>query len=454
MGAKQSKSGKLSQQNGQNGGAAGDDLDTFNKTSTLPASFRDSTKADDDVTKTGTLPREGAAEHEQNTSFSKRFRRSVSKLIGKDEKGEKSPKKDINQEAGCCANGDASSPVKKSQDEGDAVKSPVDHKLAQKIARAKFFQDLYTTPTNVPKPPRSHNISFDKESGDETVDGKLTPVVKLIEKHQEAIEKHQEEIRNSMSSPDVMKTRMESFRKSKLIESNEKAEVKQEVCITTESSQQQSSSVQKTEHSVEQTESCSSKIEERKESVSMSQSSSVQSATVVEKSETISEQSSVQKTESSIQQTESSVQKIESSEFKSQEVAESMQVTSSESVSVSSEEKSMKCEEVSMVAEMSSTTSESSSMRVESSSATAVESTMENISQSSVQQSETLSTQEFSAVQTSEIKTSQESEESETVNNEEALMEKEESNQVERNDDQESEEDAGAKSDAESEPED
>ena len=216
MGAKQSKGGKVTQQNGTDAAAAEEGLDTFNKTSTLPATFR---AKDDDVTKTGTLPREGVA-LDRNTSFSKRFRKSVSKLISpskKDEKPEVQKEKDDKE----VLNGEAS-PVDK--DERDAgPKSPVDHKLAQKIARAKFFQDLYTTPTNVPKPPRSHNVSLDNgnvSSAEDRVDS-TTPVVKLVQKHQEAIEKHQEEIRNSMSSPDILKGRMDSFRKSRVVENNE-----------------------------------------------------------------------------------------------------------------------------------------------------------------------------------------------------------------------------------------
>ena len=103
MGAKQSKGGKVTVQNVTD--ANGDEnLDTFNKTSTLPATFR---AKDDDVIKSGTLPREGVA-LDRNTSFSKRFRKSVSKLIGVSEKDEKSPKdsspqKENNQEI---SNGD------------------------------------------------------------------------------------------------------------------------------------------------------------------------------------------------------------------------------------------------------------------------------------------------------------------------------------------------------------
>ena len=223
MGAKQSKGGKVAQ-NGQTETAENSEgLDTFNKTSTLPATFRNNGK-EDDVTKTGTLPREGVANLDRNTSFSKRFRKSVSKLIGN---GEKEPKTELSPQkenkADVTDNGESSSPKKEDGPRVRGPMSPVDHKIAQKMARAKFFQELYTTPTNVPKPPRSHNVSMDNGSveGD---DGKTTPVVKLIEKHTEAIVKHQEEIRASMGSPDILQERLESFRKSKVIEHSEKME--------------------------------------------------------------------------------------------------------------------------------------------------------------------------------------------------------------------------------------
>ena len=65
MGAKQSKGGKVAQ-NGQTETAENSEgLDTFNKTSTLPATFRNG--KEDDVTKTGTLPREGVANLESLT---------------------------------------------------------------------------------------------------------------------------------------------------------------------------------------------------------------------------------------------------------------------------------------------------------------------------------------------------------------------------------------------------
>merc|ERR1712045_909081 len=132
-----------------------------------------------------------------------------------------------------------------------------------KIARAKFFQDLYSTPTNVPKPPRSRNGFSPQENGlsEDDVDqaNNTTPVVKLIEKHQEAIEKHQEEIRSSMGSPDILKGRMDSFRKSKLVEGSEACAVEKEA-----------TKIEETKQEVRQEESSSSfkKVENISESIS------------------------------------------------------------------------------------------------------------------------------------------------------------------------------------------
>jgi len=223
MGAKQSKSGEVKQNGADKSGEEGQDsLDTFDKTSTLPVTFR---SKDDETEKSGTLPREGVAAFDRNTSFSKRFRKSVSKLVGHKAKQEGCTDSIITEDSDKKKeiNGD----FNKNKDEKEStVKSPIDHKLAQKIARAKFFQELYSTPTNVPKPPRSRNGFSLNESGvsEDGIDSKAnntTPVVKLIEKHQEAIEKHQEEIRNSMGSPDILKGRMDSFRKSKLVENSD-----------------------------------------------------------------------------------------------------------------------------------------------------------------------------------------------------------------------------------------
>jgi len=319
MGAKQSKGGKVTVQNGTD--ANGEEgLDTFNKTSTLPATFRNK---EEDANKSGTLPRDGVS-LDRNTSFSKRFRKSVSKLIGVNEKDEKSPHESSPQKETSPevpnSNGEIS--PSKSKDENDStVKSPVDHKLAQKIARAKFFQELYTTPTNVPKPPRSHNVSIDTENGEDHVDKSGTPVVKLIERHQEAIEKHQEEIRNSMSSPDILKDRLESYRKSKLIENAEKSSIS----IKKDDSIIQEEIVSGTETT---SESCSLKMEKKEEQVSSQMSTQIAAestqitteSTQMQTSESVSESSSVQETSS---------QKVAVTETKSQFVAESLETNES-----------------------------------------------------------------------------------------------------------------------------
>jgi len=314
MGAKQSKGGKVTVQNGTDANAE-EGLDTFNKTSTLPATFRNK---EEDANKSGTLPRDGVS-LDRNTSFSKRFRKSVSKLIGVNEKDEKSPhdsspQKETSPEVPN-SNGEIS--PSKSKDENDStVKSPVDHKLAQKIARAKFFQELYTTPTNVPKPPRSHNVSIDTDNGEDHVDKSGTPVVKLIERHQEAIEKHQEEIRNSMSSPDILKDRLESYRKSKLIENAEKSSIsvkKDEMVSLTEST----------------SESCSMKVEKKEEQVSSQMSTHmIKEATQVQSAESASESTLIQTSESVSESSavhETSSQKVSVTETKSQFIAESIE---------------------------------------------------------------------------------------------------------------------------------
>jgi len=342
MGAKQSKGGKV-KQNGTE--TPGDEaLDTFDKTSTLPATFK---AKDDEKTKCGTLPREGVA-LDRNTSFSKRFRKSVSKLVGHKGKQEgctDSPKTDDNLE-----NKDENNAnLNNTKDEKDStVKSPIDPKLAQKIARAKFFQDLYSTPTNVPKPPRSRNGFSPQENGvsEDDVD-RTTPVVKLIEKHQEAIEKHQEEIRSSMGSPDILKGRMDSFRKSKLVENNETFAVEKESTMIEETKQevrQEESSFKKVEENISQS------VSEQKHSVTEQSQVSQSEASVVIKEESSSvlkqEESHAMKEEITIKSESNLVQEsstlIETvSEEKKEETFESMQVTEEfSSVQVSGQEES------------------------------------------------------------------------------------------------------------------
>eukprot|EP00092_Neocalanus_flemingeri_P000912 GFUD01000970.1.p1 GENE.GFUD01000970.1~~GFUD01000970.1.p1 ORF type:complete len:697 (+),score=241.88 GFUD01000970.1:190-2280(+) len=213
MGAKFSKGGKV-KQNGTDA-ALDESLDTFNKTSTLPASFR---KKDDEVTKSGTLPR-GGANLDRSTSFSKRFRKSVTKLVGQKEvienasesQGPTEPSSVVLGQEEC--NGKlkdvAEEEVDSKQETPRREVREVDSKTAQKRARAQFFQELYTSKeqAHIPKPPRSRNIPSPLQKVD--VDADLivpaaigTPVVKLIEKHEEAIEKQQEhnETNNSINS--------------------------------------------------------------------------------------------------------------------------------------------------------------------------------------------------------------------------------------------------------------
>jgi len=197
MGAKFSKGGKLK----QNGGDVkhDDSLDTFNKTSTLPASFR---KKDEEVAKAGTLPR-GGVDLNRNTSFSKRFRKSITKLVGKNEIPEEGiGSQNLTETKSEIVLPDEPEATNKdvSKEEVDARKedgpTEMDVKTAQKIARAKFFQDLYNSKeqAHIPKPPRNRNIPSPSEKitqdADITVPVTLgTPVGKLIKKHEGEIEK-------------------------------------------------------------------------------------------------------------------------------------------------------------------------------------------------------------------------------------------------------------------------
>ena len=374
MGAKQSKGGKVKQNGTESAGDEG--LETFDKTSTLPATFK---AKEEEMTKCGTLPREGVA-LDRNTSFSKRFRKSVSKLVGHKGKQEgctDSPKTEDNLE-----NKDENgADLNKTKDEKDStVKSPIDPKLAQKIARAKFFQDLYSTPTNVPKPPRSRNGFSPQENGlsEDDVDraNNTTPVVKLIEKHQEAIEKHQEEIRSSMGSPDILKGRMDSFRKSKLVENNEAYAVEKESTKIEESKQE----VRQEQSSFTKVENISQSISEQKHSVTevssqvasqVTEQSQVSEslASVVIKEESTSvlkqEESHAMKEEITIKSESNLVQESSStlmetgSEEKKEETFESMQVTEEfSSVQVSGQEESEIHIETKSTSEMRSQSSE------------------------------------------------------------------------------------------------
>jgi len=217
MGAKFSKGGKVK----QNGTDATHDesLDTFNKTSTLPASFR---KKDDEVTKTGTLPR-GGVDLDRNKSFSKRFRKSITKLVGQNEVKEEAsesetPSKPCNNAINQDENKENLKDVVEEQVDSTPKSTPkeLDIKTAQKIARARFFQDLYNSkePAQIPKPPRSRNLPSPVETDAELPSQSTlgTPVVKLIKKHEGEIEKQQELIgtNNSINIPEKEKKDVES----------------------------------------------------------------------------------------------------------------------------------------------------------------------------------------------------------------------------------------------------
>merc|ERR1711997_20440 len=204
-----------------------------------------------------------------------------------------------------------------------------------------------------PKPPRSRNGFSPQENGvsEDDVD-RTTPVVKLIEKHQEAIEKHQEEIRSSMGSPDILKGRMDSFRKSKLVENNEAYAVEKESTKIEETKQE----VREEQSSFKKVENISQSISEQKHSVTevASQVTEQSQASVVIKEESTSasvlkqEESHAMKEEITIKSESNLVQESSStlietgSEEKREETLESMQVTTEEfsSVQVSRQEES------------------------------------------------------------------------------------------------------------------
>merc|ERR1712141_762063 len=209
--------------------------------------------------------------------------------------------------------------------------------------------DLYSTPTNVPKPPRGRNGFSPQDNGvsEDDVD-RTTPVVKLIEKHQEAIEKHQEEIRSSMGSPDILKGRMDSFRKSKLVENNETFAVEKESTMiegTKQKVRQEESSFKKVEENISQS------VSEQKHSVTEQSQVSQSETSVVIKEESSSvlkqEESHAMKEEITIKSESNLVQESSStlvetlSEEKKEETFESMQVTEEfSSVQVSGQKES------------------------------------------------------------------------------------------------------------------
>jgi len=237
MGAKFSKGGKV-KQNGTDA-AHDESLDTFNKTSTLPASFR---KKEAEITQSGTLPRSGG-DLNRSTSFSKRFRKSITKLVAQKEVSENEIASDsqvpTEPSSVVLGHGECEDKLKDViEEEVDSKersphKTPrkevlvtphreIDPKIAQKRARAQFFQELYNSkePVHIPKPPRSRNIPSPLEKVDTDSDVKVpaanvigTPVVKLIEKHEEAIEKQHKHIEanNTINSPESERKETDSI---------------------------------------------------------------------------------------------------------------------------------------------------------------------------------------------------------------------------------------------------
>ena len=187
MGAKFSKTGKGE----KTLECAGDETsDTFDKTSTLPATFK---KKDEEVNKAGTLPRGGL---DRSTSFSKRFRKSMTRLVGhKKVSDDAKPVTEPDKTEENAVKEDDNAAEKDNLKEEVETKEEVedDLKTAQKKARAQFFENMYSSeePVNIPKPPRStpqpEMEKVTEEDEIETVSVSLigTPVVKLIDKHEE-----------------------------------------------------------------------------------------------------------------------------------------------------------------------------------------------------------------------------------------------------------------------------
>jgi len=175
--------------------------DTFNKTSTLPATFK---KKDEEVNKAGTLPRGGL---DRSTSFSKRFRKSMTRLVGHkkvndDAKPVTEPVNAISEDEVKEENNEVEKVSLKEEVEPQEEEED-DVKMSQKKARAQFFENMYNSgePVNIPKPPRTNLpsgvekvIEEEEEEEIETVSVSVigTPVVKLIDKHEEGNETQQE----------------------------------------------------------------------------------------------------------------------------------------------------------------------------------------------------------------------------------------------------------------------
>eukprot|EP00092_Neocalanus_flemingeri_P029422 GFUD01031947.1.p1 GENE.GFUD01031947.1~~GFUD01031947.1.p1 ORF type:complete len:608 (-),score=236.46 GFUD01031947.1:72-1895(-) len=189
MGAKFSKAGKVDK---CNDGVVDESSDTFDKTSTLPATFK---KKDEEANKAGTLPRGGL---DRSTSFSKRFRKSMTRLVGH-KKGTENAKLPSEPTEPNAASEGVEEEGKKSA-ENEVIKEEVEIeeeaedtlKTAQLKARAQFFEDMYNSkePVNKPKLPVSNVPSPIEKVTDQdevqTVSVSVigTPVVKLIEKHE------------------------------------------------------------------------------------------------------------------------------------------------------------------------------------------------------------------------------------------------------------------------------
>lgn len=181
-------------------GVVDESSDTFDKTSTLPATFK---KKDEEVNKAGTLPRGGL---DRSTSFSKRFRKSMTRLVGHKKVNENA--KPVTEPEEPIVSADAAQ-----EEDGSKVKEEVlqeinetqeeaedDMKTAQMKARAQFFENMYNSkePVNIPKPPRSiipspiEKVTEEDEVATVSVSVIGTPVVKLIDKHEEGNETQQE----------------------------------------------------------------------------------------------------------------------------------------------------------------------------------------------------------------------------------------------------------------------
>jgi len=195
MGAKFSKSGKAGEK--PIDGVVDESSDTFNKTSTLPATFR---KKDEEANKAGTLPRGGL---DRSTSFSKRFRKSMTKLVR--HKKTDSDAHAVTETDDPIVNVESVKEEEENTVTGkDVVQEDIkiaeepedDLKTAQMKARAQFFEDMYNSdePVSIPKPPRTYAEKVNEDDEIETVSVSVigTPVVKLIDKHEEGNEAQQE----------------------------------------------------------------------------------------------------------------------------------------------------------------------------------------------------------------------------------------------------------------------